>query len=290
MHTSQLLLHPLFFVALGGAAVAVLGCGDEEGPATTNGGQLTLSERDRAVGLARSRARCRCETGSYASNEACAERFAFGPEYLGCNLDAWEAAGRTTEEVECFVQAGEAQIACYQGIDGCDQTAIQACDDAVDASTAACNPAFADIPPDAYFDDLDACVAAEVVGPATGCAAGSPSAPVGPAAFSGSAVGRGDDVAPSCDSATSADVEHAWTAPTTGRYRFTTDGTVAEAAVVVLDGCGGAELACDAWTDDAPNRQAVVELDVVQGQTYVLVVDFAFDSTVGPYQLNITAL
>lgn len=268
-------------------AVAAAACGDDE----PDGGSASLAERSREASLARARAQCACESGGYEDIEDCAARFAFGETYNRCNLDAWLAAGLSEASVQCSVAAEEAQSACYAAISGCREEAVQACDDLVDEGLAACDPAFVELPSDDFFDALDACVADEIVGEATGCAPGDPSSSVGPQVFSGSALGAGDDLEPSCETSSSADVELAWTAPATGRYRFTTDGTSAEVALAIYEGCGGSELACDAWMEgEEPNRQSVVELDVEAGETYLVVVDFLFDSTVGEYRVGITAL
>lgn len=296
MRTSTTAFRPrnlTFVLGLGlGLGLGSLACSDDdEGNGGDGNGALSPAEQVQATRRARETARCACEDGGFETISACAARASFSLEYTACDLAAYTASGVGAEALDCFVEASREQASCYSAISGCDTTAVDACDAALDAATAACDPAFASIPGDDFFDALEACVASDVVGPAAGCAPGAARSATGEAAFEGSAIGAGDDLQPSCESVSSADVELAWTAPTAGTYRFDTDGSFGEVALFILESCDGAELACDIWAEGTdPNRSSVIELAVSEGETYIIVVDFLFESVVGNYQVNIEAL
>jgi DNA-binding beta-propeller fold protein YncE len=86
-----------------------------------------------------------------------------------------------------------------------------------------------------------------------------------PATLSGSFTGASDHVVVSCGQSGKPDLTYAFTAPEAGSYVFGTPGT--SMAVAVLDGCGGAELACE---KDSTRYSATAF--VAKGKTvYVLV-------------------
>ncbi len=108
----------------------------------------------------------------------------------------------------------------------------------------------------------------------------------GDAVATGTTVGGYNLFAPSCqDNSNANDVSYLWTAPVTGQYTITTEGSSFDTVLSVLDGeCDGEVLACD---DDSGNStRSMVELSVVQGQSVIFVID-AYSGNSGNYQLNI---
>lgn len=86
----------------------------------------------------------------------------------------------------------------------------------------------------------------------------------------GSTEGAGDDDAASCGGDSGADVTFRWTAPSAGRYRFTTDGSKLDTVLYLRDGCGGDELAC---SDDAEGTASSLTATLAQGQQLQVTVD-----------------
>lgn len=96
----------------------------------------------------------------------------------------------------------------------------------------------------------------------------------------GSTVGAGDNVLPSCDptDATAEDRTYLWTAPTDGDWRISTAGSGFATAIVLLDSdCGGEELVCG---------EDVLERGFTAGEQVVIGVD-GFGGASGDYVLNI---
>ena len=102
----------------------------------------------------------------------------------------------------------------------------------------------------------------------------------GVAVATGSTVGAGDDVLPSCDptDATAEDRTYLWTAPADGDWRISTAGSGFATAIVLLNSdCGGEELVCG---------EDVLERGFTAGEQVVIGVD-GFGGASGDYVLNI---
>jgi len=84
-----------------------------------------------------------------------------------------------------------------------------------------------------------------------------------------------DKNTPSCALSFAPDATFEFTAPADGDYSFDTFGSEIDTVLTVLDGCGGAELACN---DDALGLQSQVTVDLTAGQTVLVVVDGFADS------------
>ncbi len=82
-----------------------------------------------------------------------------------------------------------------------------------------------------------------------------------------------------CGLTTAGDRSFAFTAPTSGSWVFTAEGTAYDVILRLLDGCGGAELRCS--TDDGFGPP-VIEYALSAGDTVVLELDGIQE---GPYQL-----
>ncbi len=105
-----------------------------------------------------------------------------------------------------------------------------------------------------------------------------------PETLTGDTIGDIDEGAPSCSSSNGAgDVFVEFTAPFAGDFVFDTVGSDFDAALAVLDACGGTELGC---SDDAFGMDAHVGLTLTAKQTVVVLVDGALNNE-GNYTLNV---
>jgi hypothetical protein len=106
-----------------------------------------------------------------------------------------------------------------------------------------------------------------------------------PIVVNASTVGETADHEASCAPTVGAsDLAWEFTAPAAANYRFDTAGSTFDTVLTVLDGCGGAELACN---DNAGGGvQSGVQVALAAGQTVVVVVD-GWDTASGPVTLNV---
>jgi hypothetical protein len=111
-----------------------------------------------------------------------------------------------------------------------------------------------------------------------------------PSVVSGTTLGQPDESAGSCDLSAmpgelaAPDASVAFTAPADGPYAFALTGAPSfDTVLYVLDGCGGAELACD---DVYPPGAEIVVADLVLGQTVTVVVD-GFAGAAGDFDLAV---
>ena len=108
--------------------------------------------------------------------------------------------------------------------------------------------------------------------------------------LTGDSAGAADDVTPSCQPSTGADLTFAWTAPATGRYHITTSD-LSDTVLVLTDAADCAtELACD--DDGGPGRGAQLDVELVGGVTYLITVDSWVpapgDPGGAPFELDVT--
>lgn len=105
-----------------------------------------------------------------------------------------------------------------------------------------------------------------------------------PQTIMGDNTGLGEDHFTSCGNGGGHDAMYQFTAPVAGNFSFDTFGTMYDTILVVLDGCGGNELACN---DDTMNLQSQVTVNLGAGQVVIVVVD-GYSGATGPFTLNIT--
>jgi hypothetical protein len=108
---------------------------------------------------------------------------------------------------------------------------------------------------------------------------------------SGTTVGAGNDYAGSCSRGPAPEREYWWTAPATGTYLISLEGSTYDTLLYVRNGgCNGPELGCNDDTDTPFGIQlwSSLELDLNAGQTISIFVDGY--SSAGNYQLAITQL
>jgi hypothetical protein len=106
---------------------------------------------------------------------------------------------------------------------------------------------------------------------------------LGSAVVSGTTAGSGT-LAASCGGELGADSAFAWTAPRSGRYVFSTEGSAFDTILSVRhDGCDGSEIACN---DDALDLTSSVIVELDAGERVAAVVD-GFDGAFGAFSLGI---
>lgn len=107
-----------------------------------------------------------------------------------------------------------------------------------------------------------------------------------PAVAMGTTSEMGNDTAPICTLANAADVAFEWTAPATGSYRISTEGSMFDTVLYAFLGCGTDQVACNDDAGMLATSELLLDLEV--GQTVIAVVD-GFNA-VGPFVLTIDAL
>ncbi len=93
---------------------------------------------------------------------------------------------------------------------------------------------------------------------------------VSPSTLSDSTLGAPDSHTPTCAVSSASDLTVEFTAPADGDYTFDTLGSAFDTVLYALDGCGGAELACN---NDTAGILSEITLTMVTDQVVVLVVD-----------------
>ena len=115
----------------------------------------------------------------------------------------------------------------------------------------------------------------------------TPATGTGPAIFSGTTVGGGDD-SHTCGSTRGVpDRAYLYEASSTGTYTFDTHGSAFDTDLAVLDTCDGAELGCGGNTGDRITSE--VTLSLTAGQTVVIVVDGRSHYSAGRFVVNVTS-
>lgn len=112
-----------------------------------------------------------------------------------------------------------------------------------------------------------------------------------PLVFAGTTFGFGDDHQGSCSINPAPERELHWTAPSSGTYRFTLEGSSYDTLMYIRDGgCDGVELGCsdDTLTEFGLELWSTLELDLTAGQTVSIFVDGY--SSGGDFELTITEL
>jgi len=107
------------------------------------------------------------------------------------------------------------------------------------------------------------------------------------AVATGDTTGMGDDHNGSCSDATGPDVALLYTAPHTGNFNFSLEGSAYDTQISVHQGCGGPELICD--DDGAPTPPAsAVGLPMIQGQSVAVVID-GNSAAAGTWQITVSS-
>lgn len=105
-----------------------------------------------------------------------------------------------------------------------------------------------------------------------------------PLTVAGTTVGAGNDHAGTCGGDEAADVAYRFTAPQSGRYSLSLEGSAYDTLLYVVDGgCAGMSLACN---DDQVDLTSGLSLWLNEGQTVGIVVD-GFSWNQGSYRLTV---
>ncbi|MBZ0121128.1 MAG: CAP domain-containing protein [Sandaracinaceae bacterium] len=112
-----------------------------------------------------------------------------------------------------------------------------------------------------------------------------------PLRLSGTTLGREDRYdGARCTAGGGSTIEDAafvWTAPWTGRFRFTTEGSAIDTVLSLRQGtCAGRELACNDDVDDGVAHSEIVA-DLAECQTVTLVIEGANVDAVGGFVLSV---
>lgn len=110
--------------------------------------------------------------------------------------------------------------------------------------------------------------------PANACPAGDLGSALGEGIASGDEAPVADGLDGLCAGIGAGEVAHTWTAPADDTYVFHTRGSGFDTAVYVLDGgCDGPVLGCAEGHDAVRGDDALVELDLAEGQPVTVAVD-----------------
>lgn len=241
--------------------------------------------------LLRATCGCRFEELGHPSAEACVERLGL-PEFAKfCRLSAFAPNARDLgPRYACLGETRNASANCIEQR-GCG--ALEDCEATRDRARRAClgNLSYADV----QFSDFDtSCERLTRLGSKKGCPdamlAGSL---LGPQVFEGNTTGAGDDVTLSCrpsfDEFGSADLVVQWQAPAAGLYAFSTENSSFVTQIGILDGCGGAELACASSSGSTfGEAETRVQLEAQQAVSIVLEGYEVLES--GYVRLNVSAV
>lgn len=228
---------------------------------------------------------CRCGFAlmEYASAEECSRAHSVGPEAIDCAVEVYAPfEAELGDATRCSADVLARFAACMASAATCDTGALNECERARAEAGASC----ADASPeriDALFHAIGDCA----TGPADACPAETiADGALGASVLAGSTFGHGDDELPSCSEGHGApDLTVGWTAPTSGTFIFDTFGSTFDTTLAVLDGCGGAELACG--EDAGERRTSELEVSLEEGQAVIVVIDGFNELATGSFVLNV---
>jgi hypothetical protein len=103
--------------------------------------------------------------------------------------------------------------------------------------------------------------------------------------YLGSSVGASGTDITSCTYNDTRDVWHSFTAPISGRYTFSLNGSTYDTALAVFIPCGGTEKACN--DNYYPHNISRVIVDLIRGLTYYIRVS-GYNGDTGDYTLTVT--
>jgi hypothetical protein len=236
------------------------------------------------------RLRCECQYAAlgHPSADVCFERLRTPAFAKACELGAFALyADDVGNRYACLGRLREASSACIE-TRGCE--ALAECEEERAQARGTCGGV---VSADAEFGRfVEACERNERLGVGSACPdAVIEGTPLGLAAFEGSTTGAGDDVTLSChwplENFESADLVVAWRAPEAGTYRFGTENSAFSTQLGVLDGCGGAELAC-ASSDGSTFGAAALTLTLAAEQTVFIVLEGYYLTESGYVRLNVS--
>ncbi|MEM9067803.1 MAG: hypothetical protein AAGE52_04830 [Myxococcota bacterium] len=246
--------------------LVALGCG--------GGGGLIQQADEISEDIALEECACFFDEGGFSSEAECATAvradFSSSASRTERSCAAQAFSRQRNElgpELECLVTAAEDYLACIRRA-SCAEGALDSCDETFDDAEDLC-PDTPEVFQETFEAEIEACVARRVVG---GGGGRCPDQTLG----SGDSIrvnttGAGNDTDGGCGGSGGADVSIAWTAPASGTYFFTTDGSDFDTVLYVQDRCGGSTLVCD--DDGGDGLQSRLSLEVEAGTTLIIVID-----------------
>jgi hypothetical protein len=193
------------------------------------------------------------------------------------------------EDPACF------EYVCNDGIDD-DNDGFTDCDDDDCSDDFSCTENICD---DGFDDDADGlvdCADSDCAGDLycfDYCIGSDIGSVTGPAVASGVNAGLGDSLSPSCSAGAGGGGEEdvlSWTAPASGTYTFSTEGSDYDTVLYIMEDCVGEELECNDDEDFSLGlyHSVIEDFFVTEGESIAIVVD-AYESTEnGTYSLDIT--
>jgi hypothetical protein len=237
-------------------------------------------------------ARCGCSFAElgHDSAEVCFESRRELAIARSCELGAFPLfADELASRYTCLARARNSAATCIEER-GC--SALDECQVIRDAARGGCGPLdYAEV---GFADLYEGCQRATRLGLPSGCPDfTSIGSALGPQVITGDSTGAGDDVTLSChwDFAgfEAADVTVEWQAPATGTYRFGTENSDFATQLGLLDGCGGAELACSS-PGGASFGSAEITLSLAALERVLIVLEGYHVLQTGHYALSVSQL
>jgi hypothetical protein len=231
--------------------------------------EALLQAQDREL---RARCDCRFEEFGQTSAQACFENLRRPDFARGCDLAAFSLnSNELGPRYACLAQARDESASCIEAA-GC--AGLSECEATRDTARGSCGPAvYADV---TFAEFADGCQRLTRLGVPSGCPDVVPAGTaLGSKVFTGNTTGSGDDVTLSChwdfDNFESPDLLVEWQAPAAGVYRFSTENSGFVTQLGILDGCGGAELACASSNGSSfGGAELLLSLDALQTVVVVL--------------------
>ena len=158
------------------------------------------------------------------------------------------------------------EISCADGIDNDVDGAADCADDGC-RGIDGCGPEVCDDGIDNDADERQDCRDVDCIASPDCCPLETTN---GVGTYTSSTVGLLDANRPSCRSVPAPEVTFEFVAPGTGTYTFDTVGSNFDTVLYALDGCAGAELACN---DDTAGLASELRLDLQAEQRIIVVVD-----------------
>ncbi|MCB9592004.1 MAG: hypothetical protein H6719_04665 [Sandaracinaceae bacterium] len=266
--------------------------GPDAGPPDMNAVMRQQSAIDRV-----NTAYCTCDMTPFATAAECAS-FNGNAAQDACEASAYSStfAGNGAY-FTCTAGAYETYATCIEAA-SCDDTAVGACEDAVDAATTTCEAFIDETAGMAFGTAYDMCVETNVIGPAGMCPDDSSAvSTTGMAVFMGTTTAAGNDLEPpaGCHAIDggggSPELAFRWTAPADGTYVFDTIGSGFDTVLYLRAGCAATdmEIGCNDDVSDTDYRSRLMAT-VTSGQEVLVVVEGFSDANAGDFVVNINAM
>jgi hypothetical protein len=263
------------------------GTGDAGQSCDGGGGDTGPVSVERLIEAIHDRYRDGCECwymeGGWSSIEACTSYASWGEGYASCLRMVYPMHEEALREYfACEIEGYETAAACIEAA---------MCADEPECGFDCAKSSPGERERRAFLDAMESCYQTMLVGPPGSCPdPTSVSTTTGMAVFSGTTIGRGDDLYGDCGG-DGPDVAHRWRATTAGLHVIDTYGSEFDTVLYVHEGgCGGPVLAC---SNDARGVLSEVTVELDSGQEVIISVDgdneLGGGANYGRYFVNIRA-